>query len=214
MTTARSRGFEIDAEHLEEQIKFTAGFLARSRENYRRGRGQGGQATTAGYALGALADGGWKPDAATAAVAEYLLLYQNDLDHWQSVSRRPPSEQSPFTTTYVALRGLNSFGTPDQRERIDRRFEQVRGWLLATMPHDTEDRVFRLRAPCVSRCRRRSASAARPRSYCRRSGRTAAGPSSPTWRATPTPLARPSWPCTRRAGWPSTTTPTAEGSAT
>jgi len=146
LTTARSRGFAIDAEHLREQIKFTAGFLARNRENYRSGRGQGGQATTAGYALGTLADGGWKPDAATAAVAEYLLLYQNDLDHWRTVSRRPPSEESPFTTTYVALRGLNSFGTPDQRERIDRRFERVRGWLLATTPHDTEDRVFRLRA--------------------------------------------------------------------
>src|SRR5262249_56455485 len=129
-----------------EQCRSPAGFVGRNGETYGGGGGQGGRATPAGYALGTLGDGGWKPDAATAAVAEYLLLYQNDLDHWRSVSRRPPSEQSPFTTTYVALRGLNAFGTPDQRERIDPRFEQMRGWLPATMPHDTEDRVLRLRA--------------------------------------------------------------------
>ena len=79
-------------------------------------------------------------------MAEYLLLYQNDLDHWRSVSRRPPSEQSPFTTTYVALRGLSPSALPTSGSGSHRRFEQVRGWLLATLPHDTEDRVFRLRA--------------------------------------------------------------------
>ena len=42
------------------------------------------------------------------------------------------------------MRGLRTFGTPEQRERVDRRFEQVRAWLLATKAEDTEDRVFRL----------------------------------------------------------------------
>ena len=64
-----------------------------------------------------LAAGGWKPDETTAAVTEYLLLRHKDQDHWQNTSNRPPTEASPFTTSYVALRGLSAFGTPEQQER-------------------------------------------------------------------------------------------------
>ncbi|MDQ3623061.1 MAG: hypothetical protein M3463_11300, partial [Verrucomicrobiota bacterium] len=146
LTTARARGFAVDPEKLRQQLQFTADFLAKNRDKYLEGRGQGGQADTAGYALWTLANGGWKPDATTAAVAEYFLLFQKDLDYWKPQSRRPPTEQSHFTSSHVALRGLKTFGTPEQRERIERRFEQVRQWLLRTPAQDTEDRVSRLRA--------------------------------------------------------------------
>src|SRR5262249_19219683 len=118
LNTARPRGFPVSEEGLQKQLRHTADFLAKNRDNYQQGRGQGGQADTAGYALLALELGDWKPDATTAAVAEYLLLRDKDSDHWQTTSRRPPSEASPFTTTYLALRGLRKFGTPEQRERI------------------------------------------------------------------------------------------------
>lgn len=146
LTTARDRGFTIDAENLQAQVQFTADFLARNRTNYLTGKGQGGQADTAGYALWALANGGWKPDETTAAVAEYLLLWQRELAHWKPQSQRPPTEQSLFTSTHVALRGLNTFGTPEQRGRIEQRFARVREWLLKTPAQDTEDRIGRLRA--------------------------------------------------------------------
>lgn len=144
LTTARGRGFAIDEEHLKQQVAFIARFLDRNRGNYLKGRGTGGQADTAGYALLALEAGGHPPDPATAAVAEYLLQYQKELDHYRTIARRPPSEQSSFTTTYVALRGLRHYGTPEQKERIERRIEQVRGWLVKARVVDTEDRVFRL----------------------------------------------------------------------
>jgi hypothetical protein len=146
LTTAQARGFQIDDAELQKQFKFTADFLEKNRANYLAGKGPGGQADTAGYALWALDNGGWKPDATTAAVAEYLLEWQKDLPHWKPQSRRPPTEQSLFTSTHAALRGLATFGTPEQRERIGRRREQVRAWLLKTPAEDTEDRVFRLRA--------------------------------------------------------------------
>lgn len=145
-TLARARGFAIDAENLQKQVQFTADFLAKNRTNYREGRGQGGQIDTAGFALWALENGGWKPDETTAAVTEYLLVFQKDLEHWKPQAQRPPAERSFFTSTHVALRGLKTFGTPEQKERIEQRFEQVRGWLLKTAAQDTEDRVSRLRA--------------------------------------------------------------------
>jgi hypothetical protein len=146
LTTAYRRGFAIDWEQLQEQIRFTAAFLEKNRTAYLEGRGQGGAADTAGYALWTLENGGWKPDATTAAVTEYLLIFQKELDHWKPSSRRPPTEQSLFTSTHVALRGLKTFGTPEQHDRIKERIAQVSAWLLRTAADDTEDRVSRLRA--------------------------------------------------------------------
>ncbi len=144
MTTAKARGFEASAKEVEKHVRHTATFLEGNRDNYRKGRGQGGQVDTAGYALFTLEVGGHKPDETTAAVAEYLLLRDKDSDHWKTVSRRPPSEASPFTTTALAVRGLKWFGTAEQQERIAARIAKARAWLLKTPAKDTEDRVFRL----------------------------------------------------------------------
>lgn len=143
-TTARPRGFEVDEEELGRQSKFIAEFLDRNREEYLQGKGQGGQADTAGYALLALERANWKPDETTHAVAEYLLIYQADSDHWSGASSRPPSEGSSFTSTYVALRGLAAFATEGQKERAAARTKKAGEWLLQATPNDNEDRVFRL----------------------------------------------------------------------
>lgn len=146
LSAARARGFEIDEAELKKQLEFIAEFLGKDRESYLQGKGQGGQADTAGYALVTLAAGEWKPDDTTAAVSEYLLLRNKDLDHWSNVSTRPPSEASVFTTSYVAIRGLAVFGTPEQAERIAARREKLRAWLAKSTAQDNEDRVFRLLA--------------------------------------------------------------------
>jgi hypothetical protein len=145
MAVARDRGFDVKDDDLKKQARFIADVLAGNRDNYRKGKGTGGQADTAGYALWALDLGGWQPDDTTAAVADYLLIYQKDIDHWITRANRPPSEISPFTTTYIALRGLLRYGTADQKDRIDRRVAEVRSWLVKAPPRDNEDRVFRLR---------------------------------------------------------------------
>ncbi len=144
LTAARQHGFKIDDEELGRQSAFIAKFLDGNRENYLLGKGTGGQADTAGYALWALSAADWNPDQTTAAVAEYLLLRHKDKEHWLNSSNRPPSEAGPFTTTYMALYGLSSYGTTEQKERIAARTDQVRDWLVKTPAKDNEDRVFRL----------------------------------------------------------------------
>jgi squalene-hopene cyclase-like protein len=144
LTAARSRGFSINEDDMRKHLQFIADFLGKNRDDYRKGIGQGGQVDTAGYALWTLETGGWKPDETTAAVTEYLLQRHKDFDHWRSTSNRPPSEVSSFTTTYLAIRGLQAYGTVEHRKRIDERIRVVRGWLERTTAKDTEDRVFRL----------------------------------------------------------------------
>src|SRR5688500_4156785 len=143
MTTARARGVAIDSEELKGQLQHIVEFLGENRANYLEGKGQGGQADTAGYALVALELGGWMADETTAAVTRYLLLRNADLDHWRANSQRPPSEGSNFTTSYVALRGLTAFRTTDQQKPFEKRREQVRQWLVRTPAKDHEDRRVR-----------------------------------------------------------------------
>lgn len=144
LVAAKEKGFAIDDEELKKQLAHTAKFLAGNKDNYLKGQGQGGQADTAGYALWTLAIGGSEPGETTAAVAEYLLQRHSDRDHWANNSKRPPTEATPFTTTYVALYGLERFGTSEQAGRIAKRREQVRAWLVKTPAKDNEERVFRL----------------------------------------------------------------------
>jgi hypothetical protein len=144
LNAARSRGFSIHEEDVRKHLQFIADFLGKNRDNYLKGTGQGGQVDTAGYALWTLETGGWKPDETTAAVTEYLLLRHQDFDHWKATSKRPPSEISSFTTTYLAIRSLQTFGTAEQKKRIEERIRMARGWLEKTPADDNEERVFRL----------------------------------------------------------------------
>lgn len=144
LAEARRRGFEVDQDNLERQIRHTADHLKRGLQNYRDGRGQGGKVISAGYALWTLEAGGSPPDEVTEAVAGYLLEYQKDQSRWSHPGRRPPSSGSDYTATYVALRGLGNFATADQQPGVKSRSERVAEWLLQESPRETEDHVFRL----------------------------------------------------------------------
>ena len=145
LAEARQRGFKIDEENFATQTKWTADHLQRGQKSYRAGKGQGGRVDPAGFALWALEAGDWKPDEVTTAVTGYLISYQKDTGHWRRIGNRPPSQASSFTSTYLALRGLGSFGTKEQADAIAKRQGQALKWLLETKAKDTEDRAFRLR---------------------------------------------------------------------
>ncbi len=142
--TARERGFKIDAGNLQTQLQFTADFIAKGRTNYLQGKGQGGHAFTAGSALWTLKLGASKPNTNTEAVIDYLLGHQKELHHWKPPSIRPPSEESPFSTTFFALESIQHFRVSSQQDRVNDRIAQARDWLLKTPAQNTEDRVFRL----------------------------------------------------------------------
>ena len=112
---ARRRGFEVDADNLAEQTELTHSDLSSALDSYKKGEGQGGGGTRAGYALWMLALGGHEADEVTGAVAGYILGREPERGHWRTSSNRPPSESSPFTTTFVALRGLQTFSPRPRR---------------------------------------------------------------------------------------------------
>ena len=146
LASAKEHGFPIPVEAITDTVELTEADLRGSIASYRKGDGQGGGVTRAGYALLTLEVGGKVPDEVTDAVAEYLLKKDESRDHWRGTSNRPPSEASEFTAPYLALRALSAYGKEPQKDRIAVRVEKARRWLEETKPKDTEDRVFRLLA--------------------------------------------------------------------
>ncbi len=144
--TARSRGLAVPATLIAAQAEHVAGFLNTNRERFKDGRGTGGGAATASYALLTLELAGHEPDEFTAAAVGYLLTNQADRNHWHTSSNRPPTEASDFTTTYLALRALRVWGSAAKLDarKVTTRREKARAWLVKTQAKETEDRVFRL----------------------------------------------------------------------
>lgn len=144
LAAARDRGFDIPAEFFKGQAEHIAEFLTTNKQRFLEGKGTGGQTATAAYALFTLELAGHKPDDTTAAVAQYLLKFEPTRDYWRMTSNRPPTESSDFTTTYVAMRALRTYGSEKDKETIAKRVEAARGWLVKTPGKEAEDRVFRL----------------------------------------------------------------------
>ncbi|MCI0700442.1 MAG: terpene cyclase/mutase family protein [Planctomycetia bacterium] len=145
--TAKGRGFDLPADLFKSQATHIASFIESNRERFADGRGTGGQVDTAGYALLTLELAGYKHDENTAAVIQFLLKTQPTRDYWRTNSNRPPTEASHFTTTYLAVRALNYWGTPAaDKQKMNKRIESARAWLVKMPAKDTEDRVFRLLA--------------------------------------------------------------------
>ena len=140
----RQHGFAVNVENFNRQLQHTRSHLDRGKQAYQEGKGQGGKVLTAGYALWTLEAGQQSRSETTDAVTAFLLQHQSSTSHWKHSGNRPPSSGSDFTATYLALRGLATFGTAKQQEEIAKRREQVGQWVLSTKPRDTEDHVFRL----------------------------------------------------------------------
>ena len=130
---ARQAGIEIDEANFKRQYQRALEDLTSTRVDAK------------GYALWALDIGQHAPDDKTESMVEYILNYQKDLGRWKITVDRPPAEASDFTTNYVAIRGLNRYGSAKQQEAIASRATAVKRWLELANAADTEDQVFRLR---------------------------------------------------------------------
>ncbi len=141
---AAHRGFAIDRSELKAQGKHAVDDLARNAKGYREGKGQGGGVVRAGYALWTISVAGIERDETTSAVVHYLLVHDETFGYWKTSSHRPPSEESDFTATGVALIGLARFAQASDRSAFESRKNKAIDWLESRKPKDAEDRVFKL----------------------------------------------------------------------
>jgi ankyrin repeat protein len=140
---ARERGFKVNEEKARLQAETTQRLLAGRRERLLQGTGVADQ-LDAGFWLLALVAAGVARNDTTDALVHYLTLKQAKDGRWRTTLFRPPANDSGFTATALAVRGLQLFGPPGRAEEIARRIGKARDWLRAATPRTTEDRTFRL----------------------------------------------------------------------
>lgn len=144
LAAARGRGIEVDAEQAQARSEHTIAYFNERIERLKQGDGVPGGPYSAGYALISLAADEWPADETTAALTTYLLKTQRKEGVWRIGTHRPPLEDSDFTSTAVALRGLSLFPPSEGREQHEAAIGRARAWLEQASPTTTEDRVFQL----------------------------------------------------------------------
>ena len=144
LVEAQQHGFQIDSQNLQRQLDHTFAHLERSKKLYDEGKGTGGQADTAGWALWGLEAGKREADDITDSVVGYLIGKQDTSGVWKCASNRPPSEKSDFATTYLALRALDAFGRESHAVKIAAAKSSAKLCFESAKPLETEDFVFQL----------------------------------------------------------------------
>ncbi len=141
--SAAIAGWTIDTAATRQQSEFTARYFADRKVKLVVGEGVLGGSYTAGYALVGLAADAWPADEVTTALVEYLFRRQQE-GRWKIETHRPPLEDSDFTATALAVRGLRLYATDAQRNEADDRTIQASQWLISAEPTSTEDQSMRL----------------------------------------------------------------------
>lgn len=147
---AWSLGFPVGEKNLEDQLLRTLERLRANVERRQKDLGQqgdiNGEVDAAGHSLWMLDLAGYPHDAITGGTASILLEEQNGEGFWTPALHRPPTVGSPFTSTFVALRGILAHADSLDREKVQASGQRALHWLESTAASDTEDRVYRLRA--------------------------------------------------------------------
>jgi hypothetical protein len=139
----RERGFRVDEKKAKLQAEATQRLLAGRRERLLQGMGVADQLDASYWLLG-LAAAGVARNETTDALVHYLTLKQAPDGRWRTTLSRPPANDSDFTATALAVRGLRLFAPPGRREEIAGRIGKARAWLRSATPQTTEDRALHL----------------------------------------------------------------------
>ena len=145
MKLASARGIAVDAEVMAHPIQSIVDVWTSRREGLMLGREIGGGANEITYGLLAFAESGVAPNAATDAVTANLASTQRSDGSWVFFDTRPPqADNSLIHFTAMAIRGLDVYGPPGQRDDIRTRIARARDFLRQASPASTQDEAFKL----------------------------------------------------------------------
>jgi hypothetical protein len=137
---ARTRGFSVDEQISQQQVKSVIAMYKPMRELFLQGTDKfPDPPISVSYALAGLAAEGYAPDATTEAMAHLIATKQLPDGSFPVIAARPPIEASPFTATAMSIRALQAYGKqPEQRVAMARK------WLERSHPRTSEDRAMQL----------------------------------------------------------------------
>ena len=141
MSRAKLSGIELQPDSLSRQVQFSLEYFGDRRKRLLKGEGVPGGPYNAGYALTGLAATGTSKNEVTKALVQYLLKSEHKDGGWRIRTHRPPLEDSHFTATALAIKGIAEFAEPAEKAKPAKR---ALAWLKKTEPKSTEDHAFKV----------------------------------------------------------------------
>jgi len=141
---AKKAGMLTGEEAARRQRAAIGPYLESWRERALQGIGIPGGPDTVSYLLLGIAAAGYPPDAATDAMAYYLLGRQSADGRWRIQTHRPPIESSDFEVTAASMRALQLYAPKPGKQNYDRAIRSAAKWLESAPASTTEDRAFQL----------------------------------------------------------------------
>ena len=84
------------------------------------------------------------PDPSGPFLAWWIAARQRTDGSWRMITHRPPMQDSGFTATALSIRMLQMEMPSSQAVATAARIARGNDWLIANLPHSTEDEAFRL----------------------------------------------------------------------
>lgn len=141
---AQERGVKVDkAKSIEQNLRIIEqGESARFKQYESTGAINGSSGFS--YMLLGFAAAQVPQSDSTDATVYYLLGKQAVDGRWPSFSRRPPLEDSPFTTTAMAIRGISLYSPEYLQKDAALAISKGYRWLTKTRAKTTEESVYQI----------------------------------------------------------------------
>jgi len=137
---ARERGFAVNEQIAQQQVKTVLATYRPQREEMLRGGVKiPDPPINVSYALAGLAAENYPADDTTDAMAQLIASRQLPDGSFRALPARPPLESSDFTATAMSVRALLSYGKSPQPA-----VAKAAAWLEVQEPHSNEDRVMKI----------------------------------------------------------------------
>jgi len=105
----------------------------------------GGGADGQGYAMLALATGGYAPDGVTDSIAVHTAAMQHRTGNWHvGDASRAPIQESDIARTARGMRTLQLYAPPALRSEFDARIARARDWMAAAHPKTNDDLAMQM----------------------------------------------------------------------
>ena len=144
VAAARTKGITVDEKIAQHQVKAIGEYLHSWRDRAIQGIGIPGDADTISYILLGLAAEKHPADAATDALARFVLHQQRADGHWDLLAHRPPIESTPVQVTAMSMRALQIYGPAPLKAQSEAAIRRAAAWLVKVQPATNEERAFRL----------------------------------------------------------------------
>ncbi len=141
---AREKGFEIQDSILTEALDSIHVNWTQRKHYFAQNDDPAAIVIGGSYDLWAFAANHIAPDKTTELLAKNILQRQLKNGSWVAPNARPPLEYYSFSTTALAVKGVQVYLPPVFHDEVQQRVAKAKAWLMNNTPVANEEKAFQL----------------------------------------------------------------------